>query len=53
MEVTNTKTYTVWVMMSADNDVITDEYGTPEEAVNELLEKYTVQQMHETGITCN
>lgn len=46
-------TYEAWVMMNADNDVITEEYNTPEEAVNELLEKYTRDEMHEAGITLN
>lgn len=47
------KTYTAWVMMNSDNDVITDEYNTPDEAVNELLNKYTIEEMHSAGITLN
>ena len=46
-------TYEAWVMMNADNDVITEEYDTPEEAVAELEEKYTIEEMHEAGFTCN
>lgn len=46
-------TYEAWVMMSSDNDVITDEYDTPEEAIAELKGKYTIEEMHEAGITCN
>lgn len=46
-------TYTTWVMMDSNNDVITEEYNTPEEAVNELLARYTIDEMHEAGITCN
>ena len=46
-------THEAWVMMNADNDVITEEYSTPEEAVNELKDRYTVEEMHEAGITCN
>jgi len=46
-------TYEAWVMMNADNDVITDEYDTPEEAVNELLDRYTIDEMHKAGITLN
>lgn len=46
-------TYTAWVMMSADNDVITDEYDTPDEAIEELKDRYTIDEMHEAGITCN
>lgn len=47
------KTYTAWVMMNCDNDVITDEYTTPEGAVNELLNKYTIEEMHNARITLN
>lgn len=47
------KTYTAWVMMSKDNDVITEEYETPEEALNEMLAKYTVEELHEAGVTLN
>lgn len=46
-------TYEAYVMMNADNDVITEEYGTPEEAIAELEEKYTIEEMHEAGFTCN
>lgn len=46
-------TYEAYVMMNADNDVITEEYDTPEEAIAELEEKYTIEEMHEAGITCN
>ena len=46
-------TYEAYVMMNADNDVITEEYDTPEEAISELEEKYTIEEMHEAGITCN
>lgn len=47
------KTYEAWVMINADNDVITGEYSTPEEAVSELKDRYTVDEMHAAGITCN
>ena len=46
-------TYEAYVMMNADNDVITEEYDTPEEAIAELEEKYTIEEMHEAGFTCN
>lgn len=46
-------TYTAWVMMSKDNDVITEEYETPEEALDEMLAKYTVEELHEAGATLN
>lgn len=46
-------TYTAWVMMSKDNDVITEEYETPEGALNEMLAKYTVEELHEAGFTLN
>lgn len=46
-------TYTAWVMMSKDNDVITEEYETPEGALNEMLAKYTVEELHEAGLTLN
>ena len=46
-------TYEAWVMMNADHDVITYEYDTPDEAVNELLDRYTIDEMHEAGITLN
>ena len=46
-------TYEAWVMMNEDNDVITEEYSTPEEAVNELKDRYTVEEMHKAGFTCN
>ena len=47
------KTYTAWVMMSEDNDVITEEYETPEEVLNEMLAKYTIEELHEAGVTLN
>lgn len=40
-------------MMSKDNDVITEEYETPEEALDEMLAKYTVEELHEAGVTLN
>lgn len=46
-------TYTAWVMMSKDNDVITEEYETPEGALDEMLAKYTVEELHEAGFTLN
>lgn len=46
-------TYEAYVMMNADNDVITEEYDTPEEAIAELEAKYTIEEMHEAGFTCN
>lgn len=46
-------TYEAYVMMNADSDVITEEYDTPEEAIAELEEKYTIEEMHEAGFTCN
>lgn len=47
------KTYEAWVMMNADNDVITGEHDTPQGAVNELKDRYTIEEMHEAGFTCN
>lgn len=46
-------TYEAWVMMDAGNDVITDEHDTPQEAINELKDRYTIEEMREAGITCN
>lgn len=47
------KTYTAWVLMNGDNDVITEEYETPEEALSEMLVNYTVEELHEAGVTLN
>lgn len=47
------KTYKTWVMMSADNDVITDEHDSPEDAIAELKDRYSIEEMHAAGITCN
>lgn len=47
------KTYEAWVMMSADNDVITEEHDSPEEAIEELKNRYSIEEMHAAGITCN
>lgn len=46
-------TYEAWVIMNADNDVITGEYNTPAEAVDELKDRYTLDEMHNAGFTCN
>lgn len=46
-------TYTAWVMMSKDNDVITEEYETPEEALTEMLANHTIEELHEAGVTLN
>ena len=47
-------TYEAWAMMNSDNDVVSEEYNTPEEAINEMKERgYTVEEMHEAGLTCN
>lgn len=47
-------TYEAWVMMNSENDVITEEYDTPEEAINELKQRgYSVKEMHDAGFTCN
>lgn len=45
--------YETWVMMNSDNDVITEEYDSPEGAVDEMLGKYTIEEMHENGFTLN
>lgn len=45
--------YETWVMMNSDNDVITEEHDSPEEAVGEMLGKYTIEEMHENGFTLN
>lgn len=47
------KIYEAWVMMNSDNDVITDEYDTSEEALNEVLEKYTLEEARAAGFTLN
>ena len=46
-------TYEAWVMMNADCDVITEEHGTPDAVLAEILEKYTVEEAHENGFTLN
>lgn len=47
------KTYEAWVMMSDDNSVMTDEYETPEEALNEMLENMSIEELRENGYTLN
>lgn len=47
------ETYEAWVMMDSDNGVITEEYETPDEAIAELSIKYSIDEMHEAGFTCN
>ena len=46
-------TYEAWVMMAEDNAVLTEEHETSEGALNEMLEKYTIEEMHENGFTLN
>lgn len=46
-------THEAWVMMNSDNDVITEEHETSLEALAEVLEKYTIEEMHENGFTLN
>lgn len=45
--------YETWVMMNSDNDVITEECGSPEEAISEMLGKYTIEEMHKNKFTLN
>lgn len=45
--------YEAWVMMDSDSSVITEEYETSEEALQEVLEKYTIEEAHEAGFTLN
>ena len=45
------KTYEAWVMMD-ENGVVTEEYNSAEEEVNELKKHYTVEEMHRAGIEC-
>jgi hypothetical protein len=40
--------YKVWVMMNSDLDVVTEEYETSDEALNEMLDRgYTTDELHE------
>lgn len=44
----------VYVMMNADNDVISEEYNTKEEVITEMTDRgYTVEEMHKAGYTLN
>lgn len=44
----------VYVMMNADNDVVSEEYNTKEEVITEMIERgYTITEMHEAGFTLN
>lgn len=49
------ETYEAWVMMSHDNDigVVTEEHETSEEALNEMLEKMSIEELREKGYTLN
>lgn len=47
------KQYIAYVMMSDDNSVMTDEYETPEEALNEMLGKMSIDELREYGYTLN
>lgn len=45
--------YETFVVMNSDNDVITEEHETALEALAEVLEKYTIEEMRENGFTLN
>lgn len=47
------KTYETWVMMNSENDVISEEHETSYGVITEMLEKYTIEEMHENGFTLN
>ena len=49
------ETYEVWVMMNNQNDVITEEYDTPEKALEEMTDKwgYTLDHLRENCFTLN
>lgn len=47
------KTYETWVMMNSENDVISEEHETSDEVITEMLEKYTIEEMHDNNFTLN
>ena len=47
-------TYEAWVMMNSENDVVTEEYDNPEEALKEMRDRgYTIKELHEGKFTLN
>jgi len=46
-------TYEAWVMMDSELAVVSEEHDTPEEVLVEMMEEYTIEEMHEAGFTCN
>lgn len=46
-------TYETWVMMNSENDVISEEHETSYEVITEMLEKYTIEEMHDNVFTLN
>lgn len=43
----------IWAMMNNENDVISEEHETSQDVIIEMLEKYTIEEMHENGFTLN
>jgi len=46
-------TYEAWVMMDSEIAVVSEEHDTPDEVLVEMMEEYTIEEMHANGFTLN
>jgi len=46
-------TYEAWVMMDSEIAVVSGEHDTPDEVLVEMMEEYTIEDMHANGFTLN
>ena len=44
-------TYETYVMMAMDNSVVSAEHKEPDGVIAEMLQYYTLPEMHESGLT--